>query len=561
MGGTQTIDYDALAKEAGGTQAIDYDALAREHGGEVKEPDKPGIWDTIKSDVKGIFSPSGDMAVGNNPYPGMGQDEKAQAAADSHARDQSRKQAGYSLPYRAIAPVGESLGVNVSGMEDSAKEGNWRGVAGHALTAAGIAAAPLAAEGVWRGAGHIAETPVAGKVLGTAKVFGHAAEELPAVGSTIKAAKTLGQLKDVWAPGQKPVYPGAHLPAAPDVGVLHGPGAPPADLVQSTNLASAHTPVAAPAAQTGEALGGIRAPGAAPPVEPTSTAGFRDAMNQQAAVEPAQPQKVQPQKVEQLLNDSMGGKPLKPNVSLRDQLKPTAVAPDIPEGHTAVKDSSALKSYKYDPATKEFEAVTTGGQHYIHGDVSPEQAKAFEAADSKGKAWNELRKGSTRVGKEVNGQRVAARPALEMRSASPDIAAPGESEPPQPLPKSGAVPVDSPGTFFRSRDIGEKGIPYRRSTPAEATLSRADAERISPFRGETTGKPQEIVSGDLQDAPGFSVRPGPNGAQWVKMHGDVLENAIRSGELPSVAAPGEDLTETLRQSLSRAQASRKVRAK
>lgn len=94
-------------------------------------------------------------------------------------------------------------------------------------------------------------------------------------------------------------------------------------------------------------------------------------------------------------------------------------AQSAPEGHTPV-DSSALKSYKYDPATKEFESVTTSGAHYIHGDVSPEQAAAFESAESKGKAWNDLRKNSTLVAKVVNGKRMAIRPSSELQSSDPN---------------------------------------------------------------------------------------------------------------------------------------------
>lgn len=126
--------------------------------------------------------------------------------------------------------------------------------------------------------------------------------------------------------------------------------------------------------------------------------------------------KIKPAQVEQALNDSLGGR--------------------IPDGHTPVK-SSALRSYKYDPATREFEAATNTGT-YIHGDVSPEQAQAFEAASSKGRAWADLKKNSTYVGKIVNGQRVSAIPPRSLASASPDEPAftppeapPAAKKPPQ----------------------------------------------------------------------------------------------------------------------------------
>lgn len=113
-----------------------------------------------------------------------------------------------------------------------------------------------------------------------------------------------------------------------------------------------------------------------------------------------------PAEVEQMLNESLGG--------------------SVPPGHTPVK-STAIRSYKYDPATQEFEASTSSGT-YIHGDVTPEQAKAFEDASSKGKAWVELKKNSTYVGKIVNGKRVSAIPPRNLRSGVPDVAEPSPAE-------------------------------------------------------------------------------------------------------------------------------------
>lgn len=100
---------------------------------------------------------------------------------------------------------------------------------------------------------------------------------------------------------------------------------------------------------------------------------------------------------------------------------------ELPEGHIAVKGSSLIRSYKYDPATKEFEAGLNGdsknpGGVYVHGDVEPEAVAKFEAAKSKGTAWKELKDtpGVTYVGKIVNGKRVAAKPPRDLGSASPE---------------------------------------------------------------------------------------------------------------------------------------------
>ncbi len=124
--------------------------------------------------------------------------------------------------------------------------------------------------------------------------------------------------------------------------------------------------------------------------------------------------KITQKAVEQQLNDALGGRPLQPGVPLRQQVltKSPAEAPKLPQGFSPV-DSSALKGFKYDPHTREFESITQGGQHYIYGDVDPDVAAKFEAADSKGTAWSELRKspGVTQVAKVVNGKRISTRPA------------------------------------------------------------------------------------------------------------------------------------------------------
>lgn len=123
--------------------------------------------------------------------------------------------------------------------------------------------------------------------------------------------------------------------------------------------------------------------------------------------------KVTPGKVGDLLNESLGGKSLLPNVPLREQMPGK-----VPAGHSPV-ESSAIKSYKYDPASREFEFVTPSGAHYVHGDVSPEQIADFEKAGSKGKAFNEIKKNSTYVAKIVNGKRMAVKPDKNLASAAP----------------------------------------------------------------------------------------------------------------------------------------------
>lgn len=102
------------------------------------------FWDSLKSFVPQAHS----------PYPGMETQQKSDAATEAGqtARDNQahRVEQGRSLPYRAIAPVGEMMGADVRGMEDAADVGNRNAILGKAAAPIAVAAAPLAAEGAER---------------------------------------------------------------------------------------------------------------------------------------------------------------------------------------------------------------------------------------------------------------------------------------------------------------------------------------------------------------------------------------------------------------------------
>jgi hypothetical protein len=85
---------------------------------------------------------------------------------------------------------------------------------------------------------------------------------------------------------------------------------------------------------------------------------------------------------------------------------------EVPEGHTPIEGSQGgAASYKYDPDANELhvESKKTGVVH-VHGDVSPEEAAAFENNPSKGKAWVELQKSHPDVAKIKDGVRTAVKP-------------------------------------------------------------------------------------------------------------------------------------------------------
>lgn len=153
------------------------------------------------------------------------------------------------------------------------------------VDAEGITESPLGK--VAKGATDAVRSPAAAKIAQSAKVVGKAAgttaENLPVLGAVVKGGKALGELRDVWKPGPKPVYPGAHLPEHP--GIFPGaplPETPPIEVLQANsltrgaaptapepssvlskipvkgatpqNLAAARIPQATPAAESGEAL-------------------------------------------------------------------------------------------------------------------------------------------------------------------------------------------------------------------------------------------------------------------------------------------------------------------
>ena len=216
----------------------------------------------------------------------------------------------------------------------------------------------------------------------------------------------------------EPVYPGAPLPKAP-----------PSELVQGNALSEGGKPASVPSDVLGDIPAGQQIPGVnvRPSIERLAlfdlpVPAVNQAMKELGPSAPIVSLTERANQIADLTQKGLGGKGLEPNVPLKNQssvMTPSAAKPSaIPEGHTAV-ESSAMNSYKYDPAAREFEVKTDGG-HYVYGDVSPEQAAEFEAAKSKGKAWNDIRKNSTLVAKVVNGKRVSIIPAVSNEDLIPN---------------------------------------------------------------------------------------------------------------------------------------------
>lgn len=212
---------------------------------EQQEVKHPGFWQTVGEDLWGMGKSALQIpSIVSNPAAGL------QMAGQMGVEDIERQQEGRSLPYRAIAPVGEVAGVNVRGMEESANEGDVAGVAGHAAavpavmatTHAVVKSAPAVADFSTRLAKNLDSfgslTPKqvaqgAGAVTGAG--LGHGTLSVPGAyyGAKGAGALTEGILGErANQPIIRPKNPGAPFPEAP-----------PKEVLQASPLATAGQPI------------------------------------------------------------------------------------------------------------------------------------------------------------------------------------------------------------------------------------------------------------------------------------------------------------------------------
>lgn len=244
----------------------------------------------------------------------------------------------------------------------------------------------------------------------------------------------------------KPASPATAAPIPPRSGLA----LPPAPA--GAELGDLPASAAKPAAKSGEALGqvkrgsiaqqfgkdpgasqptiptevrqatGLRTGGQVPPPEPSDALGSIPVKRGQLADQIQQPQTSAPVprgSIKQMMGDlgpqlrkSMDVPP-PPDPKLPIYQRGSLAAavqegvPDMPQGHTAYQ-SSALKSSMYDPDAQEFHARYSSGGDTTHvfGDVSPEEAEAFNQAKSKGTAMQQIKNSHPLVAKVINGKRM-----------------------------------------------------------------------------------------------------------------------------------------------------------
>lgn len=221
------------------------------------------------------------------------------------------------------------------------------------------------------------------------------------------------------------VFPGAHLPENPgEFPGAHLPAKPPNEVL-NPSLVSPSRGLPGMWGKEVTRPPQVPPPPSVPPLPPRPGLLLRGQVERPAVSEYAAPQEPLAQKLDRTTKSAFDIPRPQPGKPIFDRFKNQP----IPEGHTPV-ESSALRSWKYDPQTKVFSALTKDGTIYTHGEVTPAEAEAFGNAESKGKAWADIRNNHVNLGKNAYGETLP-----RVKSAS-RIATP-ESKPPQFLEDMG----------------------------------------------------------------------------------------------------------------------------
>ncbi|HEY1800094.1 MAG TPA: ParB N-terminal domain-containing protein [Terriglobales bacterium] len=345
-------------------------------------------------------------------------------------------------------------------------------------------------------------SPRAAHSLKVAQRAAKVAEKYTAPVAETAAAPEAAAAEDFREPGTSPQTESAASAAEQET-----PTEPPAKL--GSELSTAKSTGAKPQSQTGEALSTIK-PRTIEIDPATGKPEFSDVIAAKQAPAPD----TSPAAIQQKLNDALGGKPLQPNVPLKNQIpaKGATAATSLPEGFTSVK-SSAMQGYKYDPETEHFEIITPEGSRYGRMGITPDQVAAFEGANSKGRAWQIL-KDSPGVINTKNGAPRAVRVASQ--SATPDDVAPGaeqavpapakQTPQAQPVAQTKAAPQAAEAPEGDLTDILQKSL---EDAQARKQTTRTDLGQLTTQNGKATVVPPKSALDAAIPKGGVSTTAAP----------------------------------------------------
>jgi hypothetical protein len=174
----------------------------------------------------------------------------------------------------------------------------------------------------------------------------------------------------------------------------------------------------------------------------------------------------------------------------------------------------ALKDENIRPAEENKAAAQKiWNKDFVYRAVDPKNADIVRNAGLKPGEFHDtpeeaLKQGTTPVSGDRSGLRIFAVPRSEV--------------------EAGATSAE-PKYAYRSRDVGEKGVPSQ--SHSQATMSEEEAKTYMASREKITGKPQEIVRIDLNklDPKDYESKPGPNKNDWIKFKRDLDEADVESG--------------------------------
>lgn len=393
---------------------------------------------------------------------GITPEGKLEHAASLIGADQQRKASGRSTPYRIAADIAPLAGVNVPAIEQASDVGDTGKIIGIAGTdAAPAIASEVARAPIGKTVGNLGRAvernaPTIGKVAGYGAGTigaleslreGHPIGALLSAGLSPRAARIaeigargtgrfLGRFGHPDAPYAPVTGPerveGEYLP--PDVESTPWRQqlriAVPEPYSQLQLPEKSVIPVDTIAADAGEVarrhMIGLRP--TEPVVLPTQNRGLMlPERGATIAPEPLPPRLA----VDTIAKEAVRGAGGKPEIPVPPERgkpiyqrpRPITEKPPSTEPQMTKAESSALNGYHYDPATQTMTVETKAGAKYRYGEVTADEFSSFEKAESKGKAYQDIKNNHVQTGVNYGSGWTRKVPAKNLHSSEtvPDL--------------------------------------------------------------------------------------------------------------------------------------------